>query len=162
MNQSKSLWKENKVRFLAEAGIIGALYAILTIILAPISYGQIQVRIAEALTILPLFTPAAIPGLFVGCMVANIFGGNGPADIIFGSLASLAAALLTRKMPSAILAPLPPVLINAVVIGLMLNLLYGLPLLVTMGWVGLGQFIACYVLGYPLILLLRKHKDRLF
>ena len=85
-----------RTRFIVEAAILAAIYAVITIILAPISYGQIQVRISEALTILPYFTPAAIPGLFVGCIVSNIFGGGGLIDIVFGSLATLIAAILSR------------------------------------------------------------------
>ncbi|MBN4069838.1 MAG: transporter [Alkaliphilus sp.] len=151
-----------KTRFLVQGAIIAALYATLTIALAPISYGQIQVRIAEALTILPLFTPAAIPGLFVGVIIANSFGGLGMVDIVFGSLATLSAAYLTHKMPKKWLAPLPPVLINAVVVAFILNHVLGLPLFITMIWVGSGQLIACYGIGYPLLLALEKHKEKIF
>ncbi|MFZ5969325.1 MAG: QueT transporter family protein [Bacillota bacterium] len=149
-------------KFLVQAAIIGAIYAALTIILAPISYGQIQVRIAEALTVLPIFTPAAIPGLFVGCIIANIYGGGGMVDIVFGSLATLAAAVMSYKMPKRWLVPLPPVIVNGIVVGYILNYLYQLPLLATMGWVSLGQLIACYGLGYPLMMNLDKYKDKIF
>ena len=88
-----------KTVFLMQASLIAAIYAAITIALAPISYGQIQVRVAEALTILPAFTPAAIPGLFVGCIVANLYGGGGIIDVVFGSLATLMAAYLSYKMP---------------------------------------------------------------
>jgi uncharacterized membrane protein len=152
----------NKARFIAEAAVIGAIYAVLTIALAPISYGPLQVRVSEALTVLPMFTPAAIPGLFVGCLVANIFGGNGIIDIVFGSLATLIAAGLSYRMKSKLLVPFPPVLVNAVVIGYVISYLYDLPLVVSMLWVGLGQLIACYGLGYPFILLLEKNRDRIF
>lgn len=151
-----------KTKFLVQGAIIAALYATLTIALAPISYGQIQVRIAEALTILPLFTPAAIPGLFVGVIIANSYGGLGMVDIVFGSLATLSAAYLTSKMPKKWLAPLPPVLVNAVVVGFILNHVLGLPLLITMLWVGAGQLLACYGIGYPLLLALEKHKEKIF
>ncbi len=152
----------NKNRYLVHAAFIAAVYAVLTIAFAPLSYGQIQVRFAEALTILPYFTPAAIPGLFVGCIVANFFGPGGMLDVVFGSAASLIAAYLTRKMPVKWLAPLPPVIVNGVIIGFLLNYLYQLPLLVTMGWVALGQLIACYFIGYPLLLLLEKYRDKIF
>jgi uncharacterized membrane protein len=151
-----------RTRFIIQAAILGAIYAVITILLAPISYGQIQVRIAEALTILPYFTPAAIPGLFVGCIVANIFGGGGPIDIIFGSLASLAAAILSWKMPKPWLVPLPPVVINGLVIGWVLFKVYGLPFWISVGTVTAGQVIACYGLGYPLLLVLQKNKDKIF
>ena len=77
--------KNKGTQFLTEAAVIGAIYVVLTLLFAPLSYGEIQIRFSEALTILPFFTPAAIPGLFVGCIIANLFGGAIPVDIIFGS-----------------------------------------------------------------------------
>jgi uncharacterized membrane protein len=150
-----------KTRFLAEAAIIAALYAVLTIAI-PGGSGQIQVRVSEALTILAFFTPAAIPGLFLGCLTANIFVGAGLYDIILGSLATLLAAYLTGKMPSKYLAPLPPVIINAVAVAIILKLSVNAPLLITMGFVALGELIACYGLGYPLMIFLQKNRSRLF
>ena len=79
--------KNKGTQFLAEAAVIGAIYVVLTLLFAPLSYGEIQIRFSEALTILPFFTPAAIPGLFVGCIIANLLGGAIPVDIIFGSIA---------------------------------------------------------------------------
>lgn len=151
-----------RTRFIVEAAILAAIYAVITIILAPISYGQIQVRISEALTILPYFTPAAIPGLFVGCIVSNIFGGGGIIDIVFGSLATLIAAILSRMMRKRWLVPLPPVVINGFVIGWVLYRVYGLPYWPSVGTVTAGQLVACYGLGYPLLLLLEKHKEKIF
>ncbi len=150
-----------KTRFITEAAIIAALYAVLTIAI-PGGSGQIQVRVSEALTILPFFTPAAIPGLFVGCLAANLFVGNGPYDIIIGSLATLLAAFVTWKMPRKFLAPLPPVIINAVAVAIILKLAANLPMPPTMGFVAIGEVIACYILGYPLLLLLEKQKQRIF
>ncbi len=150
-----------KIRFIVEAAVIAAMYAALTIAI-PGGSGQIQVRVSEALTVLAFFTPAAVPGLFVGCMAANIFVGAGPYDIVFGSLATLLAAWLTRKMPVKYLAPLPPVIINAVVVAFVLKLTANLPILVTMGFVALGEVIACYGLGYPLLLLLEKQRGKIF
>ena len=80
--------KNKNVAFMTQAAMIAAIYVVLTYIFAPISFGEIQVRIAEALTILPLFTPAAIPGLFIGCLLGNVVGGALLPDIIFGSLAT--------------------------------------------------------------------------
>ena len=100
----------------AQGAIIAALYVVLTVIFAPISFGEMQVRISEALTILPMFTPAAIPGLFVGCVLGNLLGGAIPVDVIFGSLATLIGAVggyLLRK--NRWLVPLPTVLSNAVI-----------------------------------------------
>ena len=150
-----------KTKLLIQAGIIAALYAALTMILAPFSYGPMQIRISEALTILPFFTPAAIPGLFVGCLVSNFLSPYGLIDIICGSGATLIAAVgsyLLRKRP--ILVPLPPVLANAVIIGLMLYYAYGVPmnLFLIMAWIGLGEFIACYAIGYPLLRYFKKYK----
>jgi len=159
-------------RFLAEAGIIAALYFALTMAIAPLSYGQLQIRISEALCVLPFFTPAAIPGLFIGCILANLFSPFGIYDIVFGSLATLLAALITYRIRIKWLVPLPAIIINAVVIGAELTLLatlarfqdmltptvFGFSVL----YVGIGEAIACYALGLPLLLLLEKHKDKLF
>ena len=156
--------------FIVQAGIIAALYSVLVIAgtftpIGFINFGPIQLRISEALTVLPYFTPAAIPGLFVGCLVSNFVGTvSGVAmlpDIIFGSLATLAAAYsswLMRKHKW--LVPLPPVIINAVVVGLMLTYVYGInaPLIVNMLTVGAGQTIACYGLGMILIFALDKRR----
>ena len=100
---------------------------VLTILFA-LLYGMLQVRISEALTILPAFTSAAIPGLFIGCLISNIVGGNGIYDIIFGSLATLIAAVLSFKMPKSYLVPLPPVIINAVVVGIILYYVLNVPI----------------------------------
>jgi len=156
-----------KTRFLTEAAIIAAMYAALTVLLAPVSYGPLQVRISEALTVLPMFTPAAIPGLFVGCIIANtyslfLFGPTAVADIIFGSLTTLLAAFLSYKIPRRYLVPLPPVILNGIVVGFILNYILHVPLLVTMVWVAIGEAIACYGLGYPLMLLLEKHRNKIF
>jgi uncharacterized membrane protein len=155
--------KRFNVRSIVEAGMIAALYAVTTLVFAPISSGPIQVRISEALTVLPMFTPAAIPGLFVGCIVANIFtSGIGIYDVLFGSLATLVAAYLSYKMPNRYLVPLPPVIVNAVVVGLVLHFGMQAPLLYTMLTVGIGELIACYILGLPLIYLLEKYSRKLF
>jgi len=145
-------------RDIAFAGIIAALYAVLTISLAPISYGVYQIRVAEVLTILPFVYPVAMIGLFVGCLVANIFGGNGLPDIIFGSLLTLLAGYLTyliskicsRKI-SLILAPLPPVLVNAFGVAAYLSLITDMSYLFVVQMVGVGQLVACYGLGLPLL-----------
>lgn len=153
--------KLKNTRFLIEAAIIAAIYAALTILI-PGGSGQVQIRISEALTVLPLFTPAAIPGLFVGCLIANLVVGAGIYDIIFGSLATLIAAIITSKIKSKYLAPLAPVIANAVTVALIWKLIANLPMLVTMGFVALGEVVACYGLGLPLILFLEKRGDRIF
>ncbi len=151
------------IRRLTVAAMIAAVYFVLTMIFYVTSFQPLQSRLAEALTVLPYFTPVAIPGLFVGCILANILGGNGIWDVVVGSLASLLAAYLTYKLTykkpkRKWLAPLPAVLINAVAVGIMLSVLYDMPLLVNILWVGLGQLLACYVLGFPLMLLIERTK----
>lgn len=159
MKKYKTVYKKN--RYLTEGAILGAVYAALTILLAPLSYGHIQLRVSEALTVLPYFTPAAIPGLFVGCLIANIYAGS-LFDIIFGSLASLIAAILSRKIKKKWLVPLPPVLINAFVIGWVLYKVESLPFWMTSLTVGIGQLLACYGLGLPLLFILDRYRDILF
>lgn len=149
------------IRYMVEAAIVAAMYAALTILI-PGGSGQIQIRVSEALTVLAFFTPAAIPGLFIGCLTANIFVGAGIYDIIFGSLATLIAAFLTSKMPSKYLAPLPPVITNAIIVAFVLKFSINAPILATMGFVALGELVACYGLGYPLMLFLEKQGSRLF
>ena len=151
-----------RTRFLVHAALLAAMYAALTLAFAPISYGPVQVRVSEMLTVLPFLTPAAIPGLFVGAMVANAYGGLGVLDVVVGSSATLAAAFLTYRMKKKWLAPLPPVLVNALVIGAMLAHLFQLPLVPTILYVGLGQTVACYVLGYPFLLAMEKVAPALF
>ncbi len=146
-------------RQIATAGLIGALYAALTVALAPISYGPVQVRVAEALTVLPFLTPWAIPGLYFGCMVANVFGGLGPVDIFAGSFITLVAALLTyglRSTGKAWLAPLPPVVCNALGVSLYLHRIAGMPYWITALYVGAGEVVACFLLGYPLLVVLQR------
>ncbi|NLG58425.1 MAG: QueT transporter family protein [Clostridiales bacterium] len=137
-------------RALATSGIIAALYVALTLLFAPISYGQIQLRISEALTLLPVISRASIPGLFVGCFISNIFGGS-LIDAVFGSLASLLAAILTRRFRQNLwLAALMPVVVNAVVISLVLWYTSALSPLISFLTVGAGQAVVCYLLGVPL------------
>lgn len=150
-----------KVLFIVQAAIIAALYAALTLLLLPISFGHniFQFRVSEALTILPALMPASIPGLFVGCIIANLIGGFGLVDIIFGSLATLIAALFSRCLKKyPFLVPLPPVIFNALIVGTYLKYLYmfDVPLLASMGWVALGEMLSCYLLGLPLLFILRK------
>ncbi len=152
-------------RFLTQAALTAAIYTVVTLLLAPFSYGQLQVRVSEALTLLPILTPAAVPGLFVGCLLANLFNPAGISmlDIVFGSLATLAAALCTyalREKP--LLAAAPPVILNGLVVGWVLMVQFQLPYLATAGWVGLGELIACYALGFPLLWALKKLPQRTF
>ena len=158
--------KKENASYLARAAMIAAVYVVLTIVFAPISFSEIQVRIAEALTILPLFTPAAVPGLFAGCLLGNILGGAALPDILFGSLATLIGALgtyhLRRRKP--VLGTLPPIIANAVIVPFVLRYAYGvlLPVPLMMLTVGIGEVISCGVLGMLLYLALRKRASRIF
>ncbi|MFP4015473.1 MAG: QueT transporter family protein [Halanaerobiales bacterium] len=137
---------------------IAALYAVLTVILAPISYGPIQVRISEALTLLPFFmgSPSAI-GLWIGCMLANYIGGYGPIDIIFGAGITLIAGLLTARSRNFYVAGIYPVLLNAFGVALILFYQLEVPYWITALQVGVGQFIAVYIFGIILMKLLKKY-----
>ena len=106
------------VKSLARAGMIAAIYAALTLIFAPISFNAVQFRISEAMTVLPILLPEAVPGLAVGCLVANILGGAALPDVIGGTLATLIAAILTRTLrKKPVLAMASPVVINGLIVG---------------------------------------------
>jgi len=147
-------------RRLCMAAIIAALYAALTLGFQAISYGPVQFRVSEALTLLPVLFPEAVPGLTVGCLISNLFNPMGATvyDIVFGTLATLIAAVLTNRLRAGLLVKaLPPVVCNAVIIGLVLTYAYGIDMLwMNMLTVGLGEAVVCYVLGVPLIKLLEK------
>lgn len=134
-------------KFIVKAGIIAAIYIILTVVMGETGFGPIQFRISEAMTILPLFEPAAIPGLFVGCFLSNIFGGFGLIDIVFGSLTTLVAAYITSKMPNKYLAALPPILLNAFLVAIWVSKLSNLDYLPTVFTIGFGQFLSAGLLG---------------
>lgn len=158
---------------LAFAAVVGALYAILTMVLAPISYGPLQFRISEALCVLSYFTPAAAWGLFIGCAVANTLSAAGLPDVIFGSLATLIACLgmsavgkhMKDSLKSRLLACFLPVIVNAVIVGAMLTYAYiGLSPLehpgafaVCAGEVALGELPVMYLFGLPLMSWLPKY-----
>ncbi len=151
--------KNISTKSLVHAAAIAAVYAALTLLLEPISYGPIQLRVSEALCVMVFFTPAAVPGLFVGCVLANILGGFGLYDIVLGSLATLIAAYLGYRLREyKWLVPLPAVVANALIVGPMLFYLYqlGETALLCVATVGIGQFLACYVLGIPLLLLMER------
>ena len=158
--------KNKSTLFLVQAAAIGAIYVVLTLIFAPFSFGEVQVRISEALTILPFFTPAAIPGLFVGCIIANILGGAIPVDIIFGSIATLIGAVFTYKLRgcSRFLAPVPPIVANTVIVPFVLYYGYGinLPIPFMMLTVGVGEVISCGVIGMILLNALSRYGKILF
>ena len=151
-------------RQLALAGVIAALYAVLSYFsgIFGIAYGPIQCRFSEALCVLPFFFPAATPGLFLGCLAANLLSPFGALDIVFGSLATLLAALWTQRVHHRWLAPLPPVICNALIVGAVLTVqqVPGELFLGTFAYnaltVGLGEAIACFLLGGLLLQLLPR------
>ena len=158
--------KENKVTFLTQAAMIAAIYVVLTYVFAPFSFGEIQIRISEALTILPLFTPAAIPGLFIGCLIGNILGGAILPDIIFGSLATLLGAVFTWLLRghSKFLGPVPPIAANTIIVPFVLRYGYGivLPIPFMMLTVGIGEVLSCGVLGMIVYFALAGYKGVIF
>ncbi|MCR5675169.1 MAG: QueT transporter family protein [Lachnospiraceae bacterium] len=157
----------NRIVYLAQAGVIAAVYVVLTMIAAgfDLASGAIQVRFSEALTVLPFFTPAAVPGLIVGCFLANIITGCALPDIIFGTLATAVGAFgtyLLRK--NRFLCPLPPVLANALIIPFVLRYAYQIPGSIPffMLTVGAGEVIACYVFGLILLHALLPVREKIF
>ncbi|SES98019.1 QueT transporter family protein [Anaerobranca gottschalkii] len=149
-----------KTTYLVQGALIAAIYVVLALALAEISFGPWQVRIAEALTVLPYLTPVAIPGVFVGCLIANFFSPFGILDVILGSLATLIAAVLTYRMPKRWLAPLPPVLVNTFVIPILIYFTANEPVTFwfLVAQIFIGQVIACYGFGYYLLLILERYK----
>ena len=148
--------KSFNARFLAHSAAISAIYVVLTFLANALglSSGAIQVRFSEALCVLPIFTPAAIPGLFVGCILANALTGSIVIDIIFGSIATLLGAIFTRKFRhNRFLAILPPILSNMLIIPFVLRFAYGIPnsIFYFMLTIGIGEIISCGILGSLLI-----------
>lgn len=158
--------KNKGVLFVAQAGLIAALYVTLTYVFAAISFGEVQLRIAEALTILPMFTPAAIPGLFVGCIIGNAMGGAVMPDIICGSLATLAGAYGTWMLrgKSPMIACLPPIIANMIVVPFVLRYAYAvsLPLWFMALTVGAGEVLGCGILGCVLYFAVYKNREAIF
>lgn len=161
--------KNSRTMFIVTSALIAAIYAGFTYFSAiwGIAYGPVQFRISEALTILPILTPAAIPGLTIGCFIGNLGSPYGIVDILCGTLATAIAAVATRMLRNVriktipFLAPLAPVIFNALIVGA--EITFFLPggasltgFLVSASWVGLGEMIVCYGLGLPLGLALEK------
>lgn len=156
--------EKKRILFITQAAAIAAMYVVLTWLcsLVGLSSMAIQVRISEALTILPFFTPAAIPGLFIGCIISNIIAEAVVWDVIFGSLATLVAACITYLLRKAhpVLAPIPPIVANTVVVPIVLRYAYHLEdsWIVLVGGVFAGEVISCGVLGLILLYALKARK----
>ncbi len=155
------------VLFIVQAAMIAAVYVVLTYFVSAfnLASGAIQIRNSEALTILPVFTPAAVPGLFVGCLLANLLTGCMPLDVVFGSLATLIGAAGTYVLRrNRWLAPIPPIVSNTVIVPFVLAYVYmaegTIPFF--MLTVGIGEVISCYVLGNILYSALHRYKNKIF
>ena len=175
--------RNTKVLFIAQAAAIAAIYVVLTLLANALGLANyaIQVRFSEALTILPYFTPTAIPGLFVGCIISNILTGCHPLDTVFGSLATLAGAVVTYLIAHGFnkpgtkdffkagairkwLCPIPPIVANIIVVPQVIRYCYGsedaIPFL--MLTVGIGEVISCFILGMILLFALEPRKNAIF
>ena len=147
--------KSKKLVFICQAAVIAALYVVLTYVFSAFASGVIQVRVSEALTILPAFTPAAIPGLVIGCLLSNTLTGCVLLDIIFGSVATLIGALCSYALRRHTwLVPIPPIVSNMIIVPFVLRYAYGatdaFPFMIAT--VGAGEIISCYLLGMLLYL----------
>ena len=159
--------RNKKVLRITQAAMIAAIYVVLTVFISAfnLASGAIQVRISEALTILPVFTPAAIPGLFLGCLISNLVTGCMPLDVVFGSLATLIGACVTYALRKhKWLAPLPPIVANTIIVPFVLRYVYlaegTIPFF--MLTVGIGEVISCYLLGSILHRVLDRYKEHIF
>ncbi|MFR9008004.1 MAG: QueT transporter family protein [Clostridium sp.] len=157
--------KSKKLVFICQAAVIAALYVVLTYVFSAFASGVIQVRVSEALTILPAFTPAAIPGLVIGCLLSNTLTGCVLLDIIFGSVATLIGALGSYALRRHTwLVPIPPIVSNMVIVPFVLRYAYGatdaFPFMIAT--VGAGEIISCYLLGMILYGALKKMNHTLF
>ena len=159
--------KHNKTKHLTQGAVIAALYVVLTLLakLFGLDSGQIQLRFSEALCILPVFLPAAVPGLTIGCLLSNLLCGNIFWDVLFGTLATLIGAIGTRLLrKNRWLCCLPPILANTIIVPFVLVYGYGLPgaLPFFMLTVGIGEVLSCGLLGQLFYSLVDKHKNQLF
>lgn len=146
----------------SRAALVATCYALL-VVLPPFSsfaYGPLQVRVAEALTVLPYLFPETVWGLTLGCFIANILGGLGFLDFSLGTLYTFLAAHWTSRVSHPSLAPLPPVLVNGFGVAAYLAYLFQVPYLPTVFYILLGETIACYGLGYPLLVMLMRRGFR--
>ena len=138
-------------KFLTRGALIAGLYIVITYILSPFSFGPLQFRLSESLTVLPILYPEAIPALFIGVLLSNIIGGLGLVDIIGGSLVTLLAAYVTYRFRDSIIAYLSPIILNGFLISLYLHVLFDLPYWVTVIQIAASEAVVVFLVGYPLI-----------
>lgn len=158
--------KQKNVLFMTQAAMIAAIYVVLTFLANALGLasGAVQIRFSEALTILPFFTPAAIPGLFVGCLLSNTLTGCVPLDIVFGSIATLLGAIGTYHLRQyKWLAAVPPIVANTIIVPFVLKFAYGIePLWFSFVTVFAGELISCGILGMILLFSLQKNAKKIF
>lgn len=162
MNKQRNYSKTGRI---TQGAAIAALYVALTMIVAPIAFGPVQFRISEALCVLPYFLPSAVPGVTIGCFLANLLCGAAPLDVVFGSLATLIGACGTYALRKhKWLAPLPPIIANTIIVPFVLRYVYlaegTIPFF--MLTVGIGEVISCYLLGSILHRVLDRYKEHIF
>lgn len=145
-----------KTKILTTNAIIAATYAILTINLAPISYGALQLRLSEVMTLLALFNPTYIWGLILGCFVANLYSPFGMVDIVFGTLATALAVISMTKIKNIYLSSLMPTIFNGLIIGVVIWYTTNAPLLETILYIAIGEFIVVSIIGIPVYKLIAK------
>ena len=143
---------------MAMIGATAAIYAVLTVAMAPISYGAVQLRLSEVLTLLAFVDPVFIPGLVLGNFIANLFSPFGLPDVVFGTLATFIAVFMMSKMKSMLIASFWPTIANGLIIGLELAIFTGAPFVSTALYVALGEFLVVTVLGYPVFKVVMKNK----
>ncbi|MCF8008670.1 MAG: QueT transporter family protein [Halanaerobiales bacterium] len=146
---------------ITRGALIAGLYIIITFILSPVSFGPLQFRASEALTVLPILYPEAIPALFIGVLLSNIIGGLGMLDIIGGSLVTLLAAYLTYRYRDSFIAYLSPILLNGFLISIYLHILFGIPYWITVIQISLSEAVVVLLIGYPLVQIIKKRMDSL-
>jgi uncharacterized membrane protein len=153
----KAVFKsDSPAGYVARAGIIAAIYIVITLLIKPIAYGPVQFRLPEAMTVLAFIDPAAIFGLTIGVFFANFASPLGLVDILGGSALTLIAALLTFKIKNRYLAMLPPIVVNALGVPLYLAPAYDLPYWATVGYIALGQAVVIGIFGLPVLELYKK------
>lgn len=130
--------------------VVAAIYAVLTLLIAPIAYGPVQFRVSEVMTLLVLLNPRLAPGLILGCFLANMASPLGAIDMVVGTAATAIAVLAMTKIKDVYLASLMPTVSNGIIIGIQLSILYHLPLLETIFYVALGEFVVVSLIGIPL------------
>lgn len=157
-----------KTKFITQGAVIAAMYTVLTAVSASVGLasGAVQIRLSEALTVLPYFTPAAIPGLFVGCIVSNLVTGSAVWDIVFGSLATFVGAVGTYllRRNSKWLAPIAPIAANTLIIPFVLSAVYQAEETLAFLFVSIaaGEVISCGIFGMMLINVLNRYAKSLF